>query len=149
MLIAGLVAGGCQQTPPTDTTVCDYQPGKPVTQIKIDDQGVFALVHRDKLTNEGLATEVGQFQVDGGSNLGFQMDHQQLIAVAGPTTLPLEAGSYSWQALTETAGARELRERHEHVSQNLAFTCFALVTWPFVVVLAAFAGWWKGTAERQ
>ena len=91
-LIAGIVSAGCQPSVPLDNTVCEYQPGKPATQINIEDQGVFSLLRRDKLTSEGLATEIERTDVDGGSKLGFAMDHQKLIAIAGPTTLPLETG---------------------------------------------------------
>jgi hypothetical protein len=151
-LITGLVAGGCQQTPPADTSVCDYQPGKPTTQVDIDDQGVFALLRRDRLTSEGLETVVEQVPVDGGSKLGFKLDHQQLIAVAGPTTLPLDAGSYSWQALTETPGVKKLREQREKLDQGreVAFWVFIgapvvlAAAWGAAAIFGFFAGHWSG-----
>jgi hypothetical protein len=146
ILIAGIVASGCGSAAPLDTTVCDYKPGKPVTQVNIEDPGVFALLRRDKLTSEGLATEVNQFQIDGGSKLGFQMDHQKLIAIAGPTTLPIEPGSYSWEALTETAGVRKLIAQRARAEAGPVVGFFDIVASPFVAASDLLAGWWKNLA---
>ena len=143
MLITGLIATGCEQTAPSDTTICDYQPGKPVAQVKIGDPGLFALLRRDKLTNEGLATEVNQFEIDSGSNLGFQMDHKQLIAVAGPTTLPLDPGSYSWEAMTETPSVKKLIEPRQSAEAGPVSSFFSFIASPFVAASDLLAGWWK------
>jgi hypothetical protein len=143
MLIAGLVAAGCQQSPPPDLIVCDYQPGNPGIKVDLREQGKFALVRLDKVTPEGLEPELSQASLEGGSSLGFQVDQQQLIAFAGPTTMPLDgAGSYRWVATSETPGWEASRKAR--LDQARTVTFLVLVASPFILTVALIAGWWKG-----
>jgi hypothetical protein len=119
LVIAAAMAGGCASKPAIPGLIfCEYRPGQPDIEVHTDDAGNFALFRwiapangsaaadESAGTDGDIPREVARLWVDADSDVGFRMDHQQLIAVAGAAQMRIETGRYTWQILTEESGSQ-------------------------------------------
>jgi hypothetical protein len=142
LLIAGLLAGGCQTAPVEPAAVCEYPPGSKQMQFTADQPGVFSLVHwattQGSSPDVALNSEVNRVFVERGSLIGFRQDDHHAVAFAGPTTIPIDQGKYSWVALNTEPLAGDQRPP---VAAMVVGTMVALSVWPFVIVWHSIGLW--------
>jgi hypothetical protein len=112
VLIAGVIAGGCQSNSLPGIVAEHYVSAAPV-ETKAADAGVFVLwrwIPAAPAAGDDASptakpagdrpVEIREVYADQGSPVGFRRSDGLLSAVAGPTTLPLEEAHYAWTAQT-------------------------------------------------
>jgi len=129
---------GCNSVSP-DAPVCEYRIGAPVSQTTVTESGVFALWQwkvapvADEAPHhvpDEIPVELTRVPVDFGSSIGFRKDAGKLIGFAGPTTMPLEEGHYSWQSLTGGAAVAANNAQQRTFAQTVGLVLLA----PFAII---------------
>jgi hypothetical protein len=142
IVIAGLLAGGCQSGS-LPGTVVEYRPSSPeMKTTTAADSGVFVLWRWVPVAPvaSGDATapanpqgdrpvEVKEVYAERGAPIGFRLSAGRLLAVGGTDSVPLEDSRYTWTART----ALEKEEDARNDARNFMFQ------WWFWTSLPAFA----------
>jgi hypothetical protein len=113
MLIAGIIAGGCQSGSPV--TITEYRPKSLAIEKPAPSSDVVVLwqwmpvvpaTGGDTTTPSSRPViapqhpvEVIQIFAERGSPVGFRRRNGHLIAIAGPTTRPLAEAHYEWKTM--------------------------------------------------
>jgi hypothetical protein len=106
VLIAALIASGCQSAHPV--TITEYRPAHPPAVQRAPASEVFELVRWQPVATAAtqpaspvpqIPVEVERRYLDRGQTLGFEKKDGQLLAISGDTAMPLVEAHYEWKTV--------------------------------------------------
>jgi hypothetical protein len=136
-----LIMSGCYTVEYRDPTVCQFPAGDRPAQATVSHPSEFVL---ERFAADPSATQSAltyqrtvwdHVTIASGAKVGFRQEKNQLIAFAGPTTMPLEQGNYYWVSVgeSETQGAFK-KPRDQDVIQTVLNVT---IIWPTLVAFGA------------